>query len=141
MLAKIGVNWKVDAVDAVSGADRLKNLEFDVSMWAAAYIQDPDSLSWYHHPKGAWNNGRIKNNKVVPLIEAARIEIDQSKRQKIYHRIEELMYENYDDIWLWGEVSALTLSKKVQGWNNKMYIENRTWYTSSHPMWFKDGRP
>ena len=44
-----------------------------------------------------------------------------------------------DDVWLWGEKSAIVYRKNIQGWNNEMYINYRTWYTSSHPLWFTDG--
>ena len=141
MLAKVGIDWKVEAVDSVSGADRLKNLEFDVSMWTAGYIQDPDSIAWYYLPAGAWNYGRLKDEAAIPIILAAKGEIEFEKRREMYRQIEETIYNNYDDVWLWWEKSAVAYRKVVQGWNNKMYIENRTWYTSSHPMWFKDGHP
>jgi peptide/nickel transport system substrate-binding protein len=141
MLAKVGIDWKVEAVDAVSGADRLRNLEFDVSLLITPNIQDPDSISWGYLPEGAWNYGRVKDEEAIPIIKAAKGEIDFKKRQAMYHQIEEIIYKNYDDIWLWWETSAIAYRKVVQGWNNKMFIENRTWYTYSHPLWFKEGHP
>jgi ABC-type transport system substrate-binding protein len=141
MLAEVGINWKVDSLDTVAITDRWKNLEFDISLTGWPYIQDPDVLSWQYLPDGAWNFGRVKNEKVIPLLKAAQGEIDQNKRQKIYHDIEAIIYNDYGDIWLWWEVTPVAYRKVVQGWNNEMFIENRTLYTYSHPLWFKEGHP
>jgi peptide/nickel transport system substrate-binding protein len=73
------------------------------------------------------------------LIESGRYEIDQEKRKEIYQRIEALLYQDYMDVWLFYDVAAVAYRKNVEGWNNRMFIENRTLYTYSHPLWFKDG--
>ncbi len=142
MLAKVEIDWKVDSLDPVAVSDRMKNLEFDMSLFGQPYIQDPDAnLSNIYHPQGGFNYGRSHNEKVIALIEAGRYEIDQKKRQRIYWDIEKLIYDNYMDVWLWWNVAAVAYRKNVYGWNNDMWIQNRTLYSYSHPLWFKDGKP
>lgn len=106
-------------------------------------IQDPDADTiWFYHPQGGlFHNGRNHNQSLIDLIEAGRWETDPKKRQRIYFAIKEEFYNQYMDIWLFWENGVRAFRKKVQGWNNNMFIENRTLYTSSHPWWFKDGHP
>ncbi|MCP4750361.1 MAG: ABC transporter substrate-binding protein [Proteobacteria bacterium] len=142
MLAKVGIDWQVDVLDSAANSDRSKNLEYDLAVSGLPIIQDPDAhTTWFYHPQGGFHHGRNNNKKLIGLIEAARWEIDPKKRQKIYYNIEEELYGQYMDIWLFWDITALAFGKEVQGWNNDMYIENRLLYTSSHPMWFKNGRP
>ena len=141
MLSKVGIEWKVDILDAAAATDRLRNLEFDVTMMAYPFIQDPDGVAWgFFHPDGAWSSGKEGNPRLAALIESARYTIDQKKRQKLYFQIEEEIYSNYMDVFLLWDISATAYRKVVQGWNNDMWIKYRTLYTYSHPQWFKNGK-
>ena len=141
MLAEAGIDWTAETLDAVAMTDRWRNLEFDLALSIWPHIQDPFVLSRLYHPEGSWNFGRVHDEKLVQLLDAGQREIDQEKRKEIYQKIEEIIYRNYEDIWLWWEITAIAFSKNVQGWNNRMYLENRTWYQNSHPLWFKEGHP
>jgi ABC-type transport system substrate-binding protein len=142
MLVQVGIEWKVDVLDSAAVSDRTKNLEYDLAVSALPYIQDPDAhASFIYHPDGGHHHGRNDNKELIALIEAGRYEIEEKKRQQIYYKIEESLYNNYMDVWLFWDITAIAFRKNVQGWNNEMFIENRTLYTSSHPMWFKDGHP
>ncbi|MBW2060053.1 MAG: ABC transporter substrate-binding protein [Deltaproteobacteria bacterium] len=142
MLTKVGVNWKVEALDPVAMTDKRKNREYDLCVGDVGYIQDPDSfVNWLYGPTGSFNWGRSNNPKVIPLIEAGRIELDQEKRARIYHQLEEAIYENYEDVWMWWEMVAMAYRKSVQGFNYDMYLKDLNLYSYSHPLWFKDGRP
>jgi len=142
MLSKVGIDWKVDSLDPAAISDRSKNLEFDMSLTSQPYIQDPDTpLRNFYHPQGGFHYGRNNHERVIALIEAGRENIDENKRQQIYHEIEKILYEDYMDVWLWWNVAAVAYRKNVQGWNNDMWIKHRTLFSSSHPLWFKDGKP
>lgn len=142
MLAGVGITWQVDALDPAAIDDRMRNLEFDMNVGGDIYMQDPDaSVKNHYDPKGRWNNGRNNNEKVIALAQAGRIEIDRVKRQEIYHQIEEELYRNYEDAWLFWGVGVMAYRKNVQGWNNELWKKYRTWYSMSHPLWFKDGGP
>jgi peptide/nickel transport system substrate-binding protein len=142
MLANVGIRWEVEVLDSVAVTDRMRNLEYDLAVTASPYIQDPDaSITRTYHPDGGFYFNRNHDPELIALIESGRYEIDHEKRKKIYHRIEDLLYQKYMDVWLFYDVAAIAYRKKVEGWNNKMYIENRTLYTYSHPLWFTDGKP
>ena len=141
MLAKVGIEWKVNVFDPVATGVRYRNLEYDIAVSAMPYIQDPDAhASYIYHPDGGIHFDRNNNTKLISMIEAGRYETNLEKRRDIYFNIEEEMYNQYMDVWLYYDIAALAYRKSVQGWNNKMFVENRTLYTSSHPLWFKDGK-
>lgn len=142
MLAQVGIDWQVEALDPVAISDRMKNLDFEMSLFAQPYIQDPDgTASRIYHPEGGFHYGRFKNDKIFGLIEAGQDEIDEAKRQKIYYELEKTLYDDYTDVWLFYNDAVVAYRKNVEGWNNQMWIRDRSLFSSSHPLWFKNGRP
>ncbi len=141
MLNKVGINWQVASLDAAAASDRMKNLDYDLASGGYGYIWDPDLISVnLYHPKGGFNYGRSNNEPAIALIEAGKKEVDEAKRQKIYFELEKVLYENYEDVWLWWSISITAYNKRVQGYNNDMYIRWREGQMFSHPLWFKDGK-
>jgi peptide/nickel transport system substrate-binding protein len=142
MLEEVGIKWQVDFLEAAARSDRLKNLEFEVTLGGWTWIWDPDLMpTGLYHPDGGFNYGRTNNKKAIELILAGRTEVDVSKRQRIYWDLEKVVYDNYEDAWMWWAVSPIVFSKKIKGWNTEMYLEGREGFWFSHPRWFEDGRP
>ena len=140
MLKKVGVDWQYDTLDPVAQDDRMKNLEYDLRAGGWAWILDPDLMATgKHHPDGNFNQGRVNNPEVVALIEKARSELDLNKRQQLYWEIENKLYNNYTDAWLWWPKDMTVFRKPVMGWNQKQYLAGREAQWFSHCRWFKDG--
>ena len=93
-----------------------------------------------YHPDGGFNFGRSNNKKVITLIEAGSVESIPLKRQQIYRELEAVLYENYEDAWIMWDISVVAYNKRVQGYNNDMFIKHREGFTRSHPLWLKDGK-
>lgn len=141
MLAKVGVTWKIVSLDPASSSDRNKNLEYDMAAGGWGYLKEPDMvLQGMYHPDGGWHHGRNDIPGILPLIEKGRAELDMKKRQKIYWEIEELLYENYADIWLYYAKFATARSKRIMGYNRSRYLKGGEYYSFSHRLWFKDGK-
>jgi len=141
MLAQVGIDWKVDILDNVAISDRMKNAEFDFAAGGWAYIKDPDMMaSGLYHPDGGFNFGRSHNEKAIPLIEAGNAELDEDKRQKIYFELERVLYENYEDAWLWWPFVTTARSHKLLGYNNDLHTMGQEGFWFSHPEWLKDGK-
>jgi ABC-type transport system substrate-binding protein len=141
MLEKVGIKWEVDFLQAAAASDRGKNLEFDFAGGGWSWIYDPDLMaSGLYHPTGGFNYGRTKNEEAVALIEAGRKEVDLEKRKLIYYKLEEVLYNNYEDAWLWWGMSASAYRPKVRGINHPMSIKYKEVWSWSHPTWFKDGK-
>jgi len=141
MLMKVGIDWQVDALNRAGWMDRLQNLRYDLTLYRSGQSADPEMFSHHmYHTKGNFNRGRSNNEKADQLFEASRSEMDSKKRQEIYHKFEAALYENYEDAWLWWGLSVVAYRKNVQGWNNDMNKKYGSFYSSSHPLWFKDGK-
>jgi peptide/nickel transport system substrate-binding protein len=141
MLAKVGIDWKVEALDTVAANDRGKNLEYDLATTGWAYIKEPDMVATsLYHPDGSFNYGRTNNPKVIELIEAGKIEIDMKKRQKIYWELERVLYENYEDVWYGYPITIAARSLRYMGYSIEEHDNGGEFYWHSHPGWFKDGK-
>jgi peptide/nickel transport system substrate-binding protein len=141
MLAKVGITWNVEILDPAAISEKIRNVDYDFAGDVWTWIYDPDLLvtGWYH-PDGGFNFGRSHNEKAIALIEAGREEVDEAKRTKIYWELEKVLYDNYEDCWLYYPKAVTLFCKNVQGWNNDMYqkMKDAQWW--SHPLWFKDGK-
>lgn len=142
MLAQVGIDWKVVLLDPVADMDRLRNREYDLGGVGWNYIYEPDApLTGLYTPTGGANYGRSHNEKAMGLIKTGRAELDMDKRQNIYYQLEKVLYENYEDVWLWWDMAIVALRKNVYGRNQELYLKGRESYYQSHPLWFKDGHP
>jgi len=142
MLARVGINWQLEALDTVAISDRLKNLEYNILFGTWPWVHDPDlAATGMYHTQGGFNYGRSANQKAIELIEAGREMVDPDQRQKNYFKLEKVLYDNYEDAWLWYSMEIRAWRKNVMGWNNKMYLKHREAFRWTHPLWFKDGHP
>ncbi|MCP4756137.1 MAG: ABC transporter substrate-binding protein [Proteobacteria bacterium] len=140
MLMNVGIDWQVDILDRTAWMERLNDLSYDINVYRTLFY-DPDMIArFFYYPGGNFNSGRSHNEKAIRLIEAAGIEPDWRKRQRILHKLEAALYENYEDAWLWWDVDVIAYGRNVQGWNNGMSKKYGTFFSSSHPLWFKDGK-
>jgi ABC-type transport system substrate-binding protein len=140
MLAKVGIVWKVELLDAAAISQKLRKVDYDFAGGGWSWIYEPDVLATgLYHPDGGFNYGRSNNPKAIALIEAGRKEMNDAKRTKIYQELEKVIYDNYEDAFLWYPMAIRIYTKKVQGWNNAMYLKWREGHIWSHPLWFKSG--
>ena len=122
MLRRVGIEWEYDMLDAVAASDRNLSLEFDIGLGRWDYIYDPDMSvnGMYYEPSGI-NAGRSKNPEAIKLIEAGKNEFDFEKRKQIYWDLEKVLYENYEDAWLWWPKKGRAFYKTVRGYDSKGY--------------------
>ncbi|MCP4753019.1 MAG: ABC transporter substrate-binding protein [Proteobacteria bacterium] len=143
MFAKVGINWEVQFLDPVAINANMQNLEYDLMGLYWTYIWDPDMMATgYYHPDGGFNYGKSTNEKAIELIMAGRAELEKTKRQKIYWDLEKVLYDNYEDAWVYWSLSINAYGKKVQGGNlrSDLYKAGREGFYFSHPFWFKNGK-
>jgi len=140
MLAEVGIDWKFDRLDPVAIDDRMNNLEYDLAQGGWAFIWEPDMMATgRYHPDGNWNQGSSNNPRAIELIEAGKKEVNEAKRQKIYWELEKLLYDDYQDAWLWHPVTFTAFTKNVAGYNEKLQLDGLEGFYHSHPWWLSDG--
>jgi peptide/nickel transport system substrate-binding protein len=141
MLAEVGIDWQVELLATAPAAARMKDLDYDLAQGGWIYIYDPDLIATgLYHLDGGFNFGRSRNEPAIALIEAGRKEVDPKKRQSIYWQLEQVLYDSYEDAWLWWEETATAYRPTVQGWNEEGFLKYREAWFWSHPLWFKDGK-
>jgi peptide/nickel transport system substrate-binding protein len=141
MLAKVGIDWQVELVAPAVSATRMQAADYDLATGGWIYIYDPDLMTTgLYHPDGGFNFGRSKNDAAIALIEAGRREVDLDKRQKIYWQLEKVLYDSYEDAWLWWEETIAAYRKNVLGWDHENFLKYRDAWFWAHPLWFKDGK-
>jgi len=141
MLAKVGITWNIEFLDPAAISEKLRKVDYDFAAGGWSWIYDPDLMATgLYHPDGGFNFGRSHNQKAIALIEAGRLEVDFDKRTKIYWELEKVLYDNYEDVWLWWPRYVSVTRKNIQGINNDMGNQFKEMFTVSHPTWFKEGK-
>jgi peptide/nickel transport system substrate-binding protein len=141
MLAKVGITWNIDFLDPAASSEKMRKVDYDFAYGTWPWIYDPDLMpTGLYHPDGGFNFGRSNNQKAIELIEAGRKEVDFDKRTKIYWELEKVLYDNYEDVWLWWPRFVSVTRKNIQGINNDMGNQFKESFGVSHPTWFKGGK-
>ncbi len=142
MLGKVGITWKPVFLGITGMSEPFQKLDFDLVGSIYPLVQEPDHIaSLLYNPDSFFNNGRSHNEKALELIEAGRKEIDIEKRKQIYFDLEKVLYENYEDVWLFYPNAIMATNINFQGFNAELYKQYGEGYFFSHPMWFKEGHP
>ncbi|MBA4367551.1 MAG: hypothetical protein C0403_07920 [Desulfobacterium sp.] len=140
MLENVGIKWEVDFLGIAGMVEPFMKRKYDMSGGLYQWIFEPDLIATaLYMPDGMLNYGRNKNEKAIQLIVQGREETDDAKRVKIYQQLEAILYENYEDVWLWYPMMVAASSKRIQGFNVEMLKQHGEGYIRSHPTWFKDG--
>lgn len=141
MLEKVGVKWEVEFLDSAAQSDKIKNREYDLGGGGWVSITDPDIMATgLFMPEGGFNYGRSNNKAAQELILAGRSEVDVEKRKQIYWKLEETLYNNYENVWLWWPKGISAYQKNVMGVNvDRIKLAGNSFY-ATHPFWFKDGK-
>jgi len=141
MLSSVGIEWKYDMLDAVAVSDRNVSLDYDIALTEWLYIFDPDMVAnGEYYPDSGINFGRSNNKKAIELIAAGKMEYDFEKRKQVYRELEEVLYNNYEDAWLWWRQKARAFHKSVHGTDAKMYEKYMDAWKRSHyisSLWFE----
>jgi ABC-type transport system substrate-binding protein len=87
MVSQIGITFKIKNMDMGGFNNLWLNRRYDVNMEDITLVApDPDATSWWFlHSKGSVSG--YQNLQMDALLDGARAELDQSKREAMYHRI------------------------------------------------------
>ncbi|MCU0598420.1 MAG: ABC transporter substrate-binding protein [Desulfobacterales bacterium] len=142
MLEKVGIIWRPQFMSIAGMIEPFRKLDYDVIGNLYPFIQEPDHIAtMLYDPESPFNNGRSRNEKAVELIRKGRETEDEKERARIYFEMEKVLYDNYEDAWLWYPTVVLAANKRVEGFNLDMFLKYGEGYYFTHPLWFKEGRP
>jgi peptide/nickel transport system substrate-binding protein len=118
MLAKIGINAQISALERVAWGDRVrKQNDFDLGTQRTGTAVDPDqlSLSWASTGPAAYIRATGPDiDEIHKQFDLGRSTYDVQKRQQIYKDLQTLWFNT--DWWnfLWLQPQNYVLSKRVQ---------------------------
>ena len=59
---------------------------------------------------------------------------------ELYQELDKVLYDNYEDAWLYWSISVVAHRKEIRGYNHQLALQGREGYCRSHHTWFKNGR-
>ena len=116
-LSKIGVKMNIDPYEWSVFEERLSQRKHDACLLAWGGVVENDAYQIWHSSsmKGRGSNHiGFSNPEIDRLIEEARVEFDLEKRNKMYHRIHEIIFEEQPYTFLFTGPSLLAHHKRVR---------------------------
>ncbi|MBV8193853.1 MAG: ABC transporter substrate-binding protein [Alphaproteobacteria bacterium] len=115
MASQIGITFRIKNMDMGGFNNLWLNRRYDVNMEDITLVApDPDATSWWFlHSKGSVSG--YSNPAMDALLDGARAELDQSKREALYHRIVDLTLEECPIIYHCNTNNVQVYNKGLTG--------------------------
>jgi peptide/nickel transport system substrate-binding protein len=96
---------------------KLNNRDFDATSvgWSLGYSGDPYQLWHSSQIKEGSNFCSFKHAEADRLIEAARLELDENRRTKLYHRFNEILHHEQPYTFMFCNPALVAVSKRFDG--------------------------
>jgi peptide/nickel transport system substrate-binding protein len=120
-LKRAGIKVVLGPLEWATFQDRVQNRNFDACMLAWLLDVGPDPYQLFHSSqseKGS-NYPGLNIPEVDQILEDARQEFSQEKRNTMYHRYHEILHEEQPYIFLYARPGLIAIDKRFQGGNNK----------------------
>ena len=118
-LKDIGIRVKIKVVEwSVFLSEVIDRKNFEAILLGWSVPREPDNFDIWHSSKtkeGEFNFIGYKNDEVDKLLLEGRRIFDQQERQKIYHRIHEIIYDEQPYMFLFTSESLSILHNRFQG--------------------------
>jgi peptide/nickel transport system substrate-binding protein len=118
-LKDIGIRVKIKVVEwSVLLSEYIDRKNFEAILLGWSVSREPDIYDVWYSAKtkqGEFNFIGYKNEEVDKLLLDGRRTFDQQERQKIYHRIHELIYDDQPYMFLFTSESLSLLHNRFQG--------------------------
>ncbi|WDN87380.1 microcin C transport system substrate-binding protein [Desulfosarcina sp. BuS5] len=105
-LKDVGIELVIDKKDWAAWAKDMDGFNFQMTwaVWGSGIFKDPEGMwsSMEADRKGGNNITGFKNKKVDLLIEEQKSNFNIGERNKIYRKIDQLVYEDFPYVLLWN---------------------------------------
>jgi peptide/nickel transport system substrate-binding protein len=104
---------------------------------------DPDLFSLFHSsqiPQAGQNFAFYSNKEVDRLIDAGRLEMDDTKRKEIYHQLHAILAEEQPYMWTFQVSTKWGLRHRVRNVEESDGLGLFLWYPSSLQWWLGEQR-
>ena len=118
-LKEIGVDVSIRVIEWASFINQfIKTGDFDVVVLGWSLSLDPDQFNIWHSTQqgpGQFNFLGYENKRVDTLLEKGRLELDISKREKIYHEFSNILLDDSPIVYLYAGYGLSAINKRVRG--------------------------
>ncbi|MFH1996103.1 MAG: peptide-binding protein [Candidatus Omnitrophota bacterium] len=116
-LEDVGIKMKIRVLEWATFLDFINKKNFDACILGWSLSRDPDCYDIWHSSKtreGEFNFIGYRNDEVDTLLERGRRTFDQGERKKIYHRIQEILYDEQPYMFLYVPDSLPALHRRFR---------------------------
>jgi peptide/nickel transport system substrate-binding protein len=121
-LKEIGIDVKIRVLEWASFINRfIKTGDFKAVVLGWSLSLDPDQFNIWHSSQqgpGQFNFVGYENPRVDELLELGRRELNNDKREEIYHEFSKLLLEDSPIVYLYAGYGLSAINKRVQGIKN-----------------------
>ncbi|MFP6581166.1 MAG: peptide-binding protein [Candidatus Hydrogenedentota bacterium] len=120
-LKRAGINVVLDPLEWATFQERVQERTFDACMLAWLLDVGPDPYQLFHSSqseKGS-NHPGLENDEVDQILDDARLEFDQEKRNTMYHRYHEILHDEQPYLFLYARPGLIAIDKRFHGVVNK----------------------
>lgn len=137
-LRKIGIDVDLVILDAATAIQRVMSGNYEAVYMGWDLDPDPDPYALFHSsqmPPHGQNIVFYANQEADRLIEAARKELDRSKRKEMYWRLHEILAEDQPYTWVVQASAKWGINKRVRGVDVSPGFGLFSWYPGELGWW------
>lgn len=116
-LKAIGIEMNIERMEWAAFLEKIEKKEFDATAlgWSSGFEDDPYQVWHSSQAKVARGSNFIgfENAEVDHLIESARVEFDEAKRNLLYKRMQEILQEQQPYTFLFSSYSLVATSNRL----------------------------
>ncbi|EKD41205.1 MAG: extracellular solute-binding protein [uncultured bacterium] len=115
-LSKVGIEMNIERMEWATFLGKIEKREFEATSlgWSTGFESDPYQL-WHSsqaHVERGSNFVGFENAEVDKILEDARVEFDTEKRNTLYRRFQEIVYEEQPYTFLFSSYSLVAVNKR-----------------------------
>jgi peptide/nickel transport system substrate-binding protein len=129
-LARTGIDLVIRELEWASLVDRVNKRDFDAVLMSWRMSPDVDPYPIWHSSQGEKGDNFVGfvNAEADQLLERARVSFDRDERIRLYHRFQELIFEEQPYLFLLAPKQLLAVAKRIEGIKIYPYgLEDREW--------------
>ena len=137
----VGIKVNLVILDGATAIQRILSGNYDAAYMSWDLDPDPDPFSLYHSTQFAPRGQNIvfyANPEVDRLIDAARRELDVSKRKDLYWRLHEVLADDQPYAWIVQASAKWGINKRVRGAEVSSGYGFFLWYPGELGWWIDD---
>lgn len=116
-LGEVGITVEIRTEDFSTWLDDQGQGEFDAFLLSWIGNIDPDDFYYaQHHSQGVNNFQGFANEEVDELLDAARVEVDETERKALYDEVAELIVDQASYIYFYNSDIVEAWSPRVSGY-------------------------